>query len=275
MGVRRVRTRKTKPQNLTQQPLFYYHGYMRNKLLVIFSVLIFGISPAFAFAQESNTVSTTSTTETSLAATSVTPTATTKREMLKVRPTIHEAMKDAKTELHDKMEAARTEFKTKVLEIKDAKKQSIVTNIDARINNINKNRTDEMSKRLERLTTILTKISTKEGELAAAGKNTATLKNDITNATAAINLAITAVSDQAAKDYVVTLTTDTALKTNVSSTIKQFMTDIKAVFTKVVAAQAAVLKAHTDLAKLTGVSPTPTTTVTTTPVVTTSVTPKP
>jgi hypothetical protein len=248
---------------------------MRNKLLVIFSVLIFGVSPAFAFAEDSNTVTTTSTTETSLAATTVTPTVTTKHETLKVRPTIHEAMKDAKTELHDKMEAARTEFKTKLLEIKDAKKQSIVTNIDARINNINKNRTDEMSKRLERLTAILTKISTKEGELTAAGKNTATLKSDITTATAAINLAITAVSDQAAKDYVVTLTTDTALKTNVSSTIKQFMTDIKAVYTKVVAAQAAVLKAHTDLAKLTGVSPTPTTTVTTTPAVTTTVTPTP
>ncbi len=263
MGVRRVRTRKTKPQSLTHSPLFYYHGYMRKKLLVIFSVLIFGISPTFAFAEDSAMTNTITSSDASV---TTTPTTKEKRaETLKVRPTISSAMKDAKTEMHDKMEAARSEFKTKLGEIKDAKKQAIVTNLDTRINTINKNRTEEMSKRLERLTTILTKISTKEAALAAEGKNTTTLKNDITAATAAINAAITAVGDQAAKDYVATITTDTALKTNVSTVIRQFMTDIKAVYSKVVAAQTAVLKAHTDLAKLTGVSPTPTTTVTPTP----------
>ncbi len=245
---------------------------MRKRLLVIFSVVIFGISPAFAFAEDS------ATTNTITSDTTVTATPTTTKEKhadtLKVRPTLTSAMKDAKSEIHDKKEEARAEFKTKLAEIKDARKQSIVTNIDTRINTINKNRTDEMSKRLERLTTILTKISTKEATLSSEGKNTTTLKNDITAATAAINAAITAVSDQAAKDYVVTLTTDTALKTNVSTVIKQFMADIKAVFLKVVAAQTAVFKAHTDLAKLMGITPTPTT-ATTTPTATITVTPTP
>ncbi len=243
---------------------------MRKRLLVIFSVLIFGISPSLAFAEDSATTNTI-TSDTTVTAT---PTTTKEKhnETSKVRPTIASAMKDAKTEMHDKKEEVRTEFKTKLAEIKDAKKQSIVTNIDARINTINKNRTDEMSKRLERLTTILTKISTKEATLSSEGKNTTTLKNDITAATTAINAAITAVSDQAAKDYVVTLTTDTALKTNVSTVIKQFMSDMKAVYAKVVAAQSAVRKAHTDLAKLMGVTPSPTTT---TPTVTATTTPTP
>ena len=244
---------------------------MRNRLLVIFSVLILGVTPTFAFAEES--VDTTTLTSTDATVT-VTPTTTKvrKAESLKVRPTINEAVKDAKEEYKAKMMEARTEFKNKLSEIKDEKKQTIVTNIDSRISTINKNRTDEMYKRIERLTSILAKISTKEAALKADGKNTATLMSNITAAQTAIDAAKQAVIDQAAKEYVVNITTEAALKTTVSTTIKQFMTDIKAVFAKVVAAQAAVYKAHTELAKLMGVSPTPSTT-TATPSPTTVTTP--
>lgn len=241
---------------------------MRNKLLVMLSVIIFGISPVFAYAQDSVATNTVTSTDTTVTTTPAVTSAETRTGIMKPKPTIREALKDAKSELRAKMLEARTNFKTKITEIKDQRKQTIVTNLDSRISTINKNRTDEMYKRIDRLTSVLTRISSKEAALKSEGKNTTTLVSDIAAAQAAIDLAKQAVVDQAAKDYVMTLTTDASLKVNASTLIKQFLADIKAVYLKVVAAQTAVFKAYTDVAKLMGVSPTPT--AATTPTVTTT-----
>ena len=238
---------------------------MRNKLLVFLSVLIFGISPVFVYAEEPATTNTLMSDTT----TTITPTSSESNSRpLKVRPTLHQELKDAKSEMRTKIMEARASFKAKIGEIKDHDKQAIVTNLDLRINTVNKNRTDEMYKRINRLSLILTKISSKEAALKSEGRNTTTLKNDIAAAQTAIDSAKQAVIDQAAKDYIMTIATDTTLKANASIVIKQFMADIKAVYLKVVAAQTAVLKAHSDVATLIGVKPT--LTVTTVPTVATT-----
>lgn len=239
---------------------------MRKNLLVLLSFLVFGAYPTLVFAQDdvtatTNTAAAVETGDTVTTAPTGTTTADTKIPLRKQLTTARQEIKttamEAKETMHQEISQARTNFKTKLTEIKDTKKQEIVTNLDNRIATINKNRTDEMSKRLDRLTTILGKISTKEATLKSEGKNTVTLASDIAAALTSIDAAKQAVTDQSAKDYVMTITTDTALRSSASTTIKQFMTDIKAVFLKVTSTQKAVVKAYQDLGALQGTTPTP------------------
>lgn len=244
------------------------------KLLILLSSFVFLATPAFALAQDAttttNTVTTTEATDsTTTETTPTTPVVNSKLPLKRPVATLREEAKEGRTEakdaMKDKMQQAREEFKTKMAAIKDTKKQEIITNLDTRIATINKNRTTEMTERLERLTTILGKISTKEAALKSEGKNTTTLASDITVAQTAIDAAKTAVTAQAAKEYTMNITTETALKSAASTTIQQFMKDIKSVHAKVVAAQQAVVKAYKDLGLLTGATPSPTTSVSTAP----------
>lgn len=240
---------------------------MEKKLLVFLSFFVFLAYPAFVLAEDTSTTANTTTTTQASDATE-TPTTTNTRLLKKPVATLREEVKEARGEVRDamkdKMAQAREEFKTKLSAIKDEKKQQIVTNLDSRISTINKNRTTEMSERLDRLTNILGKISTKEATLKSEGKNTVKLAADIVAAQAAIDAAKQAVTDQAAKVYTMNITTDTALKSAAATTIQQFMTDIKAVRTKVLAAQQAVVKAYKEVGQLMGVTPTLTPAVTTT-----------
>lgn len=237
---------------------------MGKKLLVFFAFLVFLTYPALALAEE-NSIATDSNTETSETTVTATPTTTKplKRPVNTLRGEEKEAKTEAREELKDKKTQAREEFKAKISAIKDEKKQQIVTNLDSRIAAINQKRTTELSERLDRLTSVLGKISTKEATLKSEGKDTTKLASDITSAKSAIDAAKQAVTDQAAKVYTMNITTDATLKTAASTTIQQFMTDMKAVRAKVLAAQQTVVKAHKDLGQLMGVTPTPTSTATT------------
>jgi hypothetical protein len=236
---------------------------MRKNLMVLLSFLVFGAYPSLAFAQEAVTTNTTlpATDETQIT------TSNTVRAIPLVAPakkatTARQELKDAKETMRETMVQARSDFKQKLSQIKDQRKQAIMTKLDNRINTINKNRTDKMTERIERLDSILGKISTDEATLKLQGTNTTLLHNDVTAAQTAIDAARQVVSDQAAKDYIMDVTTDDALKNAASTTIQEYITDMKAVYTKVVAAQSAVVKAHADLAKLEGVSPKPSQAVT-------------
>lgn len=231
------------------------------KLLVFVSCFVFLASPALSFAQDAATTMTATSNDTTTTTPSVTT--TTPNTKFPLRKPIAAAREDLKSDLKDKMQQAREEFKTKMAAIKDQRKQQLIANLDIRIATMNKNRTSEMSERLTRLTSILGKISTKEASLKAEGKNTTTLASDIAAAQSAIDTASKAVSEQAAKDYTMNITTDAALKSAASTVIQQYKTDITAVFLKVKAAHQAVVKAYKDLGQLMGVTPTPSAAVTT------------
>ncbi len=148
-----------------------------------------------------------------------------------------------KDEMKNKMMEARTAFKEKLQGIKDARKQKTVENIDARISEMNKKRTDMMNEKFTRLSSILEKISAKVATLKAEGKSTITLETDITTATTAIQTAKDAVTTQAAKDYIMDVTTENALKTDAQEVVKTFIADMKITMGQVATAQKAVAKA--------------------------------
>lgn len=177
--------------------------------------------------------------------------------------TLRATRAEARDAMKDKLSQAREEFKEKLTAIKDQRKLNILTNLDTRLGEINKNRTTQMSERVARLTTILTTVSTRGATLKGIGKDTTTLDSNIKSAQTALDQAKTAIDTQVAKDYVINVTTETALKSAASTIVQQFIADMKAVRKTVVDAQAAVRKAHTELTKLSGdASATPTVTAT-------------
>lgn len=232
---------------------------MSKKLAVAILILVFLINPVATSAQ----------------AVTITPTPSPALTKSPTRQDVKDAMKEAREEFKTQMSQAREDFKTKLAALKDQRKQAIVTSFDSKITELNTRRTTQMTEHLTRLQRVLDNISTKAAALKSQGQNTATVDADITAAQAAIDAAKQALSDQAAKDYLVNITTPTALKNAASTTMRLFITDLKALFQKILAAKTAVRKAHTDMAKLMGVKVSPTGSVSVTPSVTVTVTATP
>lgn len=246
---------------------------MRKILLVLISFFVIAALPVTIHAQDTTTDTTATTVTDTPTATSTNvkmPLRTSKTDIQTLmgdkisdaKMSMKEKIMQAKDEMKDKVEAARTAFKEKLQTIKDGNKQQILENLYTKINERNQTRTTNMSERLDRLASILTKISENATTLKSQGKDTANLNSLITAATTAVESAKTAVSNQAAKDYTIDITTDSALKTNAKSAIKEYTTDIKSAFDQVLAAHKAVLKAFEEAKSLSGsntttIAPTP------------------
>jgi hypothetical protein len=119
----------------------------------------------------------------------------------------------------------RDAYKEGIKTIKDAKKKSIVESVDTKLSSLNKTKTDALLTKITTASEILSKASVKAG-LSASPEIT----NAISLAEGAVTAAKTAVLTQAGKDYVISVSTDSAtLKTNVHTAITQLESDIKAV----------------------------------------------
>jgi len=121
----------------------------------------------------------------------------------------------------------REEFKTRIAKIKDTKKQAIVEKIDNQIAVLNKKHTDRFNKLLEKLTSILSRIETKTDELETDGVNVSTVDVAVQIARDAISVAQREILDQAGKDYVIEIDTESNLREVVSSGFKEFRGDME------------------------------------------------
>lgn len=148
-----------------------------------------------------------------------------------------------KTQLQTLNQDARDQFKTKLAQIKDAHKQTIVSRVDTRIQTINTKRTKEMLDSLDRLSTILDRAVAKGASLTPVPSQEAVT----TTARDKITASQTAVTAQQAKQYVIALTTDDALRQNVTATLLTFKTDITATHQSVLDAKEAVITAIKSL----------------------------
>lgn len=198
--------------------------------------------------------------------TQVTPSTKPGKEALKnLRSELRSTMKEQKTGVKEMMRGNREEFKAKLAELKDARKKAAVTRIDSKLAMINTNMTMHMEQVLTRLEMILDKIAEKADAAQAGEADTSTLDQAVTAAKSALAAAQTAVSEQKEKEYVITLTTESAVKQNVGTVVSSLRADLQAVHATVVTAKQAIMKAAMELAKLkvtpTG-STTPTQTVT-------------
>ncbi len=146
----------------------------------------------------------------------------------------------------------RDEFRANLAAIRDAKKQALVEKIDQRISQINANRTAIMLRHLTKIEEVLARIETRVNTLATDGKDVATVRTAITAARTAIAASRTAVNAQAAKTYVINITTEDKLGSAVSSTRTTFAKDLQAAHQTVVAARKSVRDVLKALAKIVG-----------------------
>jgi hypothetical protein len=133
-------------------------------------------------------------------------------EIKKDRIKLKDDIKERRDVMKKDIEAKRMEFKTKVAMIKDEKKKLTVEKLDTRFNEVNLKRTAQMTKHLDKMTEMLTKVT-----------------GDTASASSAIQTARDAVTAQAAKTYVITISTEANLKMDVGKVRSQLEADLKAV----------------------------------------------
>ena len=131
--------------------------------------------------------------------------------------------KGARLELRDDIKERRETFKTNLKKIKDGKKQKIVEKLDIRFNEVNAKRTAQMAKHLDKMSQILARVT-----------------GDTASASSAIQTARDSVTTQAAKTYVVTISTEDKLKMDVGKVRSQLEADLKSVNELVIRARKAV-----------------------------------
>jgi len=136
------------------------------------------------------------------------------------------------------VQAAKEEFRAKLLLIKDQVKQKLVEKIDAKIAQVNLDRTTKFILTLDRLQTFVDRFGKSATGTAALA--------DAAAAQTAINAARAAVEVQKLKVYTINITSDTALRMNVGVVVSQFRGDLISVYKLVVDAKQAVQKLNTD-----------------------------
>lgn len=156
---------------------------------------------------------------------------TVKEKQIKIkekREEIEMTIQKQREEAKEKFEMQREEFKTKILEIKDQRTKEVVERVDGRLNTVNANRTAALTKHLDRMSSILVRIENRVAKKRSDGVDTSAVDKAVVEAQSAIDTAKEAVTSQASKEYIVTITDETKLKIDVKSAFDQFKSDMEA-----------------------------------------------
>lgn len=143
----------------------------------------------------------------------------------------------AKTQVQAENQVRREEFKEQVAIIKNQAKKALVEKIDTKLMEVNSVHTSRYTAILNTLQSFLDKSS-------KTATGTAMLV-DIKAAQTAIDAAKTAVKTQSEKDYIITISDETTLRTNTGTIVSQFRLDLMAVHKLVIDAKQAVQKLNT------------------------------
>lgn len=138
--------------------------------------------------------------------------------------------------------ATRTaELKAKLSQFKDKKKAEVAQKVNDNLNKINKNRTDHFLKFLDKAAGILNKVETRVNGIV--GKDTTSAKAAIADARVSLASAKAAVQAQAAKDYTITISSETKVRSDVTSVRDRLHQDLQAIRKQVVDAKQSVANA--------------------------------
>jgi CHASE3 domain sensor protein len=150
-----------------------------------------------------------------------------KETRVELRTQIKETVAAKREAVREAVATRREEFKAKLQTIRDAKKKILVERIDTKLASVNAKHTDRFTQVLNNLQILLDKI-------------TESSEADGTTAQAAIDAAKLAVENQAAKTYTITISTESALKTDVGTVTSQLRLDLMATHKLVIDAKQAV-----------------------------------
>lgn len=154
-----------------------------------------------------------------------------KETKMELKQQIKDRVQTKREEVKEIVAIRKEEFKAKLQAIKDEKKKALVNRIDTKLTNVNTKHTDRFTQVLSNLQIVLDKI---------------TEDVDKTAAQAAIGAAKLAVENQAAKTYTITISTETALRSDVGVVTSQLRQDLVATHKAVVDAKQAVQALRRD-----------------------------
>ncbi len=177
------------------------------------------------------------------------------------REEFNNTVKAKRAELEDQIKTKREDLKVRLEKIKDEGKKQIVERIDKQIDALNDKMMRHFSSVLDKLEEMLVRINERADKVfAERGFDVSMVRSAIDKANATIASARSAIEIQSGKTYTITITTETALKTNVGKARQDFGADLTKVKDAVKVAQSAVKDAAVALAQLvvkTNVSPSP------------------
>src|SRR5258706_3285985 len=189
-------------------------------------------------------------------------------DLITNRQNFLETLKENRASAEAAFKAKQDEFKEKLAEIKDERKKLLVEKLNVRCQEINKKRTDRMTEMLTKLSSILENITNRAATAKTNGKDTSSVDTAVATAQTAITTAQTAVAAQAAKECVITINSEKTLRTDLGATISAMEKDLKAAYDTVISARKAVGDAVKALALVLGESLTAKVTPIVTPVAT-------
>lgn len=111
-------------------------------------------------------------------------------------------------EMKEKIASKTAALHLRFQEFRDKKKAEIAERVNDNLNRINQNQTTQMKNHLDRMSVILDKLEARVNKAEPDIKDSAAAGKAITQARVAISIASAAVSDQALKDYTITVTTE-------------------------------------------------------------------
>jgi len=161
-----------------------------------------------------------------------------------------EELKKIREEAREKFSEEREDFEDRLTEIKDKKKQAIVERVDSKITTLNNKHTDRFNALLEKLSSILDRIESKADELEGEGANISSVDVAVQIARDAIAAAQREITEQAGKDYIIVIDSESNLGNVVSSAFKEFREDMEALKDSIKVARDAVHEAAKTLKDL-------------------------
>jgi len=141
------------------------------------------------------------------------------------------------------MTAKREEFRARLADIRDQRKQTILTRIDNNLARLNQHLTDRMQHHLTILSQLLDKLSDRLAKTKTEGYDTSAAEAAVNAAQEAIDTAEAAVAEQAVKEYVIEFEDETGLRIGASEAKQSLRNDLKTVYQLVKIARQAVVEA--------------------------------
>ena len=149
-------------------------------------------------------------------------------------------------------EAKRASFSASLKAIKDEKKKTLLETIQNRLAEINKNQTALLMRKLKRLNIGVEEMQKLAQAYEKEGKDLSAVTTSLSTANQAIADAISSVTTQAGKTYVISITSETNAKNDVGKVRVQLSSDLKKVRDAVANARKKVGEALKALKNATG-----------------------
>jgi len=146
------------------------------------------------------------------------------------------------SELKDKIASREAQLKERLATFRDKKRAQTAENVSNRLNMINKNRVEQMTRNVNVFDDILTKVKARVAEAKAKGKDVSSIETTIAAADTAIANARAAITTQAGKDYTLSATDETKIRDEAKAKRTLLETDLKATYATVKLAREAVRK---------------------------------